>query len=36
MRSVRVTGDDGLEWTPDLIAPEAQERRRKLLPVMPI
>jgi metal-sulfur cluster biosynthetic enzyme len=36
VRSVRVTGDDGLEWTPDLIAPEAQERRRKLLPVMPV
>lgn len=35
VRSVRVTGDAGLDWTPDLIAPQAQERRRRLLPLTP-
>jgi metal-sulfur cluster biosynthetic enzyme len=26
--SVTVAGDQGLDWSPDMIAPEAQERRR--------
>ena len=34
VRSVRVDGDAGLDWSPDLIAPAAQERRRRLLPVL--
>lgn len=31
VRSVTVTGDRGLDWSPSLIAPEAQERRRRRL-----
>lgn len=34
VRSVRVTGDQGLDWSPDLISPEAQARRRRRLPVV--
>ena len=34
VRSVRVTGDHGLDWSPDLISPEAQARRRRQLPVV--
>ena len=28
VRSVTVTGDQGLDWSPDMIAPPARERRR--------
>ena len=28
VRSVRVVGDQGLDWSPSMIAPPAQERRR--------
>lgn len=31
---VRLTYDSGLDWTPDLIEPAAQERRRKYLQLM--
>lgn len=31
VRGVTVTGDAGLDWSPELIAPEAQQRRRERL-----
>lgn len=31
VRSVEVTGDAGLDWSPELISPEAQRRRRERL-----
>ncbi len=34
VRSVRVTGDQGLDSSPDLISREAQERGRRQLPVV--
>ncbi len=34
VRSVRVIGDQGLDWTPDLISPQAQARRFRMLPVV--
>lgn len=33
VRSVAVQGDAGLDWSPDMISPEAQERRRLRLGV---
>ncbi len=35
VRSVTVKGDMGLDWSPSLIAPEAQARRRLPLEVTP-
>ncbi len=31
VRGVTVTGDAGLDWSPDLITPDAQQRRREQL-----
>lgn len=35
VREVTVISDAGLEWTPDLIAPETAERRRRQLAARP-